>query len=235
MNILAFDCCFGAVSAAARRADGRAQAVRHEHLTGGNAERLFLLIEEVLIESGLRANQVDRIAVTLGPGTFTGVRVGVATARALCLALGKPVVGVTSLAAMVLRARQLLKSEDASRPIVVAVDARKGMIYAQRFDGTAHEADVPALLTAADVACSLASPKTSDPLLLVGSGAAAVAEAMRAAGYDCRAELPDLQPHAASVAELATELQPLERVVPLYLRQPDVKVRAAPSLVGGSA
>lgn len=235
MNILAFDCCFGAVSAAVRRADGRAQAVRYEQLAGGNAERLFPLIEEVLIEAELGADEVDRIAVTLGPGNFTGVRVGVATARALCLALDKPVVGVTSLAAMALRARQLLKSEDAPRPIVVAVDARKGMIFLQRFDGAARDADVPVLLPAAEVARALASRKMTGPSLMVGSGAAAAAEAMRAAGCDCRVELPDLQPHAASVAELATELQPLERVVPVYLRQPDVKVRAAPSLVGGSA
>ena len=109
---------------------------------GGNAERLVPLVEEVLVEAELRADEVDRIAVTLGPGTFTGVRVGVAAARGFSLGLRKPVVGITSLAAMAHRARQLLKPEEASWPIVVAVDARRGMIYLQRFDGAAQDADV---------------------------------------------------------------------------------------------
>ena len=108
------------------------RALRAAH--GGHAERLFPLIEEVLVEAKLRADQVDRIAVTLGPGTFTGVRVGVAAARALSLGLRKPVVGITSLAAMAHRASQLLKPEHASWPLVVAVDARRGMIYLQCFD-----------------------------------------------------------------------------------------------------
>ena len=235
MNILAFDCCFGAVSAAVQCADGRSQAVRYEQLTRGNAERLFPLIEEVLVEAKLPADKVDRIAVTLGPGTFTGARVGVAAARALSLGLRKPVVGITSLAAMAHRASQLLKPEHESWPMVVAVDARRGMIYLQRFDGASGSAGDPVLLTATDAARVLASPKMRDPLLAVGSGGEAVAEAMRAAGNDCRADLPDLQPHAGSVAELATNLQPLERVAPLYLRQPDVTVRETPSLVGGQA
>jgi tRNA threonylcarbamoyladenosine biosynthesis protein TsaB len=233
MNILAFDCCFGAVSAAVQCADGRSQAVRYERLTGGNAERLFPLIEEVLAEAKLSADEVDRIAVTLGPGTFTGVRVGVAAARAFSLGLRKPVVGITSLAAMAHRASQLLKPEHACRQMVVAVDARRGMIYLQRFDGASSSAGDPVLLTATDAARVLASPKMRDPLLAVGSGGEAVTEAVRAAGNDCRADLPDLQPHASSVMEFAAKLQPLDRVTPLYLRQPDVKVREALSLVGG--
>src|SRR5262245_23953927 len=98
MNILAFDCCFGAVSAAVRYADGGVRSERYEALSGGNAERLFPLVEQVLDEAKLQMSEVDRIAVTLGPGTFTGVRVGVAAARGLSLGLHKPVVGITSLA-----------------------------------------------------------------------------------------------------------------------------------------
>jgi hypothetical protein len=107
------------------------------------------------------------------------------------------------------------------------------MIYLQRFDGAFGSAGDPVLMTATDAARMLASPKMRNPFLAVGSGGAAIAETMRAAGNECRADLPDLQPHAGSIAELATNLQPLERVAPLYLRQPDVKVREALSLVGG--
>jgi tRNA threonylcarbamoyladenosine biosynthesis protein TsaB len=233
MNILAFDCCFAAVSVAVRESEGRG-AVRCEALRGGNAERLFPLIEEVLSEVGLRADKIDRIAVTLGPGTFTGVRTGIAGARALSLALRKPVTGTTSLAAMAHRARQVLALDQAADPMVVAVDARKSMLYLQYFGGTAGASANPVLATVADAVRMLPLPVQSGRLLAVGSGGAAIAEATQAAGHECRADLLDLQPHAACVAELAAELQPLERVLPLYLRQPDVKVRGdATSLPGG--
>jgi tRNA threonylcarbamoyladenosine biosynthesis protein TsaB len=232
MKILAFDCCFAAVSVAVRESEGRG-AVRYEALHGGNAERLFRLIAEVLTETGLRADQIDRIAVTLGPGTFTGVRTGIAGARALSLALRKPVVGTTSLAAMAHRARQVLALEQAADPMVVAIDARRSMLYLQYFGGTAGASANPVLATAADAVRMPALRVKGNRLLAVGSGGAAIAEAMQAAGYECRADLPDLQPHAACVAELAAELQPLERVLPLYLRQPDVKVRDATFLLGG--
>ena len=81
----------------------------YEPRATGHAERLFPMIAEVMDGAGLAFSAIDRIAVTLGPGTFTGVRVGIAAARALALATGKPVVAMTSLAVMAHRA------EDAAR------------------------------------------------------------------------------------------------------------------------
>jgi tRNA A37 threonylcarbamoyladenosine modification protein TsaB len=145
--------------------------------------------------------------------------------------LGKPVVGITSLAAMARRAEQLLKPGEASYPMVIAVDARRDMIYLQRFEDVSGGAGDPVLSTAAEVAIDvLRTP--NGPLLAVGSGGKAFAEAMRIAGYECDAKFPDLQPDALSIAELAPKLKPLERVVPLYLRQPDVRVRETLSLLG---
>ena len=105
----------------------------YEARTTGHAERLFPMIAEVMEGAGLAFSAIDRIAVTLGPGTFTGVRVGVAAARAFALSTGKPVVGVTSLAVMAHRADHLLGPERAGRPLAVAVDARRDMIYFQLF------------------------------------------------------------------------------------------------------
>ena len=132
MNVLAFDTCLGAVSAAVRCAERRGDgccARAYELRTAGHAERLMPMIAEVMAGAGLAFAELDRIAVTLGPGSFTGVRVGVAAARGLALATGRPVVAATSLAVMAHRAAEMLAAtgESAARRLVVAVDARRGM------------------------------------------------------------------------------------------------------------
>ena len=140
MNVLAFDTCFGAVSAAVCSTDAgglRVLAESYEARTSGHAERLVPMIDETVRRSGLALGDIDRLAVTMGPGGFTGVRVGVAAARALSLAMGKPAVGVTSLAAMAHEARRQLSGAGLGRLLVVAVDARAGMVYVQTFDDDA--------------------------------------------------------------------------------------------------
>ena len=91
MNVLAFDTCLGAVSVAVRwQGPGGDWLTRHAHEARerGHAERLMPMIAEVMEDAGLAFSDLDRIAVTVGPGTFTGVRVGVAAARGLALASG---------------------------------------------------------------------------------------------------------------------------------------------------
>src|SRR5258705_6584324 len=103
MNILAFDTCLGAVSAAVRWRSAKGEWLlreAYEPCVTGHAERLFPLVAHVMQGAALPFSAIDRIAVTVGPGTFTGVRAGVAAARAFALATGKPVVGMTSLAVM---------------------------------------------------------------------------------------------------------------------------------------
>src|SRR5262245_51941532 len=136
MNVLAFDTCFGAVSVAVRWQSGRREQLlreAYEPRTTGHAERLFPMMSEVMDGAGLAFAAIDRIAVTIGPGSFTGVRVGVAAARALALATAKPVVGMTSLAVMARRAGALLGDVRTGRRLVVAVDARRDMVYLQIF------------------------------------------------------------------------------------------------------
>ena len=218
MNILAFDTCFGAVSAAVRWRSAEGEWLlreAYEARTTGHAERLFPMIAEVMEGAGLAFSAIDRFAVTLGPGTFTGVRVGVAAARAFALSTGKPIVGVTSLAVMAHRADQLLGRERAVRPLAVAVDARRDMVYFQVFPDRLATGE--ALLATPEQAASAIAQMR---MLVVGSGAAAV---VAAAGGYAELRLPGLQPHAGQLAIMAPDLAPLDRLTPIYLRKPDAK------------
>src|SRR5262245_27224040 len=100
MNVLAFDTCLGAVSVGRRLRHAGGWLLRDAYLplSAGHAERLIPAIDEVMSSAGLDFPALDRIAVTVGPGGFTSVRVGVSAARALALATSKPVVATTSLA-----------------------------------------------------------------------------------------------------------------------------------------
>ena len=90
----------------------------------GQAERLVPMLEEVLTEGGIGWRDLRRIAVGVGPGNFTGVRISVATARGLALALGIPAIGVTRLEAL---------AHGLPRPVTVIEDARRDEVYVQHF------------------------------------------------------------------------------------------------------
>lgn len=229
MNILAFDTCFGAVSVAVRRQSERGEWLTREAYEPrgtGHAERLFPMLAEVMAGAGIAFSDIDRIAVTLGPGTFTGVRIGVAAARALALATQKPVVGLTSLAVMARHAVAQLGDARGGRPLVVAVDARRDMVYVQLFGDGCVETSEAALMTCEDAARRIGP----GPVLIIGSAAAAVAAAVSAAGGAAEARLPELQPHARSLAMVAHELAPIDTVKPLYLRAPDARPQDDKSL-----
>ena len=229
MNVLAFDTCLGAVSVAVRwqSAHGDWQ-MRHafEVRQGGHAERLMPMIEEVMDEAGLAFSDLHRLAVTVGPGSFTGVRVGVAAARGLALASGLPVVAATSLAVMAHGAEQQLGASRGGRLLVVAVDAHRGMIYAQRFESAPDEPEQPLLLTPEEAAALVAERAA----IVVGSAAHVLAGAIAAAGGEAQAHLADLQPDARSLALMAGDLAPSSPLRPLYLRPPDVRPQADKSL-----
>jgi tRNA threonylcarbamoyl adenosine modification protein YeaZ len=224
MSILAFDTCLGAVSAAVSWRGPEREMLReaYELRSAGHAERLLPMIAEVMDGAGLAFSELDRIAVTLGPGGFTGVRVGIAAARGLALASGKPVVAATSLAVMAHRAEEMLAAMGetlGARRLMVAVDARRGALYVQSFAPGAVAPAEAQLLTSVEAARSL-EPRGA---VVVGSGATAVADAAKAAGVTVEPRFPDLQPHARNLAAMAERLTPVGRVRPLYLRLPDVR------------
>ena len=128
MFILAIDTALDACAAGIL--DTRSsQLVAHESLAmkRGHAEALMPLIARVMEGSGIGFAALDRIAVTTGPGSFTGLRVGLAAARGIGLAAGKPVVGVTTLTAFAAP----IVSLDAGHPVISAIDARHDHVYYQ--------------------------------------------------------------------------------------------------------
>ena len=130
MRVLAIDTALEACSVGVldtERADTRA----HESLVmqRGHAEALMPLIARVLDRAKLDFAALDRIAVTTGPGSFTGLRVGIAAARGIALAAGKPAIGLSTLAAF---AAPFIAADD-TLPVVVAIDARHDHVYLQVF------------------------------------------------------------------------------------------------------
>lgn len=226
MAILAFDTCLGAVSVALRyRAGNGDWLIReaYEARQTGHAERLMPMIAEVMASAGRDFTQVERFAVTVGPGTFTGVRVGVAAARAFALSASRPVVGIPSLEVIAARARHVLGPSAATRVLLVATDARRGALYCA-LHGAPNSPGAPALLTA-EAAAALALEHDA---LVIGSGGPLVAETAAAAGRTITTELPAIEPHARFLAMLAADRLPSATVSPLYLRAPDVKPQPEP-------
>jgi tRNA threonylcarbamoyladenosine biosynthesis protein TsaB len=122
LPILAFDTSAAHCAAALLLPDGLIQRV--EPMEKGHAERLVPMLEELLAEGGLAWTDLKALAVGIGPGNFTGVRIAVAAARGLALGLGIPAVGVTRLEAL---------AYDLPRPVMVIEDARRGEVYVQDF------------------------------------------------------------------------------------------------------
>jgi tRNA threonylcarbamoyl adenosine modification protein YeaZ len=130
MRVLAIDTALEACSVAVLDTSHADERV-HESLPmqRGHAEALMPLVARVLDRAQIDSSDLDRIAVTTGPGSFTGLRVGIAAARGIALATGKPAIGLTTLAAF---AAPFIAANDAL-PVVVAIDARHDHVYLQVF------------------------------------------------------------------------------------------------------
>jgi tRNA threonylcarbamoyladenosine biosynthesis protein TsaB len=209
MIVLGLDTCLSSCSVAILDGE-RVAASAREVMARGHQERLAPMAQQVMAEAGLAFDRLDRIAVTVGPGSFTGLRVGIAFAKGLALALDRPAVGIGTLEALAAEAEGL---------IFPAIDARRGQLYLQAFeDGRALMA--PDALTAEVAAARIAELSQGRPFTLVGSGAALLADFAPAAaviaieGADARA-----------VARLAAARDPAP-LKPLYLRAPDAKLPA---------
>ena len=228
MNTLAFDTCFGACSVAATwfSPEGVGRASRFERMARGHAERLLPMVDEVMAEAPFGFSEIERIAVTTGPGTFTGQRVGIAAARAFSLATGAPIAPLSSLAVMAYTAAHALGAEALGKVLAVAVDARRDEIYVQAFAGPDWTAlDAPALLTPDAAARTL----EGRDVLAVGSGADLLAEAARSVGISISPRLAALEADIGFVPDAV--IVPCETPPkPLYLRPPDAKPQDGKSL-----
>ena len=215
MKLLALDCAQRLCAVALYDADSREVLARRDPEIGrGHAELLPALVDEVLAEAGLAFSDIDRLAVTIGPGSFAGIRVGVAYARGLALALKIPVVGVSGLYAM---AAPLAR--EAGLPVMATIDAKRERIWAAVVgpDGTTH-AD-PAELTAAEAA-ELAS---HIPAIIVGDAAPLILAEEPSLPTMSGGSFADI----AEVARIGAELDPAGNAPePAYLRAPDAKPQA---------
>ncbi|MBA2126370.1 tRNA (adenosine(37)-N6)-threonylcarbamoyltransferase complex dimerization subunit type 1 TsaB [Hyphomicrobium methylovorum] len=228
MNVLSLDSCFDACSAAAGRGLRTLTpsiSFAYAPMQTGHAEQLLPMAKMVMAEAGLEFAALDRIAVTFGPGTFTGTRICVSAARALALATGAQIVALSSLRLMAMSAR--IPSAP-TRRVAIATDARRGEVYLEVFDRHSLATLVPPSCRGiADAAETLGS----EPIVVAGSGAKAVADAARASGVGAHDILPDLLPDALDVLFPACELPLTETLRPLYLRAPDAKPPSPSSIV----
>lgn len=227
MRILALDSASAAFSVAVLD-DGALRARRFEARLRGHAERLAPMIEAVVAESGVAFDDFDAVAVTVGPGTFTGVRIGLATARGLALATGAPLIGVTTLEAV---AAAVPEAARAGRDLMVVLDARKGEVYVQRFSADLTPLDAPRNLPPATVPGLFGDA----PVLVVGAGQGLVEpyigdrSSVSVAPDGGTGETMGL-PDAAWVARLAAARGVPEAGAalpePLYIRPPDAQIPA---------
>lgn len=216
MMLLAIDCAANLCAACVYDAKAGRELGRHSlDLGKGHAEHLMGVIADAMSQADKAYADLEAVAVSLGPGSFTGLRVGVATARGLALALKIPAIGVTTLEALAAEARQFFPG----RPVLAALDGGRGELHAALYDELAVLRYGPAVATLED-AVAMAADRSA---VLAGSAARHIAEAA-GGGFDFGplAATADV----ATYARLAAEKEPGEKPKPLYLREADAKPQA---------
>lgn len=221
MLILAIDTALAACSVALYDATrDEARAVRSEVMERGHAEALVPMVERVMTESVTDFSDISMFAVTVGPGSFTGLRVGLSAARGFGLATGRPVVGISTLITLAAP----LVAEDDGVPIVAAIDARHGNLYIQMVGPGGRVMIAPRQCSVRDALRAIATGRVR----LVGSGAQILADA-----WPTTAMAP-VEVQTAStldpvwLARLASVADPAKSEPrPLYLREADAKPQTA--------
>jgi tRNA threonylcarbamoyladenosine biosynthesis protein TsaB len=217
MRVLAIDTALAACAAAVFATDGaRMLASERLIMARGHAEALMPLIARVMDAAAVEFSELDRIAVTVGPGSFTGLRVGISAARGIALVSGKPAVGISTLSAYA--APHIANEEGAA--IATAIDARHGSVYLQVFASAGRTLVAPCVATVHDAVRAA----MTGPMRLVGSGAALL-QAEWPSGHPAPLKVdPQEAPSIEWVARLGaaapkTDVAPM----PLYLRPPDAR------------
>jgi tRNA threonylcarbamoyladenosine biosynthesis protein TsaB len=224
MRVLAIDTALEACAAAVLDTEHGVLATETQAMARGHAEALIPLISRVMNAAKIEFKSLDRIAVTSGPGSFTGLRVGISAARGLALAAGKPAVGLTTLAAF---AAPPIAQDD-SIPVAVAIDARHQHVYLQIFGPGGRTLVAPRIASIRDAVRVAAN----GPTRLVGNAAS-----MLMSAWPSGEEAPVLvdeqsAPDIVWVARLgaAAASEKLSAPKPLYLRAPDAQPQDAARL-----
>jgi tRNA threonylcarbamoyl adenosine modification protein YeaZ len=225
MRIFAIDTAIEACSAAVLDTERGAILARESlPMARGHAEALMPLIKRVLDRAALDIASYDRIAVTTGPGSFTGLRVGIAAARGIGLAAGKPVVGLSTLAAF---AAPFIAADD-TKPVVAVIDARHDHVYLQVFGPGGHTLVAPRV---APLAEAIHAAANSGAPRLVGTAAKTLAMAWPADERPPSIVQQQPAPDIDWVARLgAAAIDTGAPPKPLYLRAPDAQPQDAAQL-----
>jgi len=228
MNVLGLDCATTGCSVALMR-DGKIVAASNRVMDRGQAEVLNAMMGDVMAKADTGFKALDRIGVTVGPGSFTGVRIGLAVARALGLGLGIPVVGVTTFAAF---ARAVPKEERVGRNMVIAVNGKRRDVFVQTFDEACNPISEP------DTIASVANDALPSGQMLIAGDGSEILRNLLMASKDMAGEIENrirfssriTPPDAAHVAAMAAEMAEMDApeltgkgasVRPLYIRPPD--------------
>ncbi len=215
MRVLAIDTSCAGCSVAIYDGDTRhVLACESQAMLRGHAEALPAMVQAVLtgVEGGV--NSLGKVAVGVGPGSFTGIRIGLSMARAIAVSLEIPVVGVPTLVAFV---GPLL---DNPRPGVIAsvIDARHGQVYFQLFESKGRQILAPRVATLRDAVRAIGS----GPVRIVGDAAVALAEEALRAGAEADASEAVPYPDIVALARIGLAADPASWPPrPLYVKAPD--------------
>ncbi len=217
MLILAIDTALDACAAAVLDTEaGKLIAQESQAMKRGHAEALMPLIGRVIEKSGVAFAALDRIAVTTGPGSFTGLRVGLSAARGIALAANKPVVGVTTLTAYAAP----VVSQNGENPVISAIDARHDQVYLQVVSGNGSSLIRPRV---APIEEALNAWRFGAPHL-VGNAATILANRWPAHAVPPFKVDAQIAPDIAWVGWLGAAVSPNTAPArPFYLRPPDAK------------
>jgi|HubBroStandDraft_2_1064218.scaffolds.fasta_scaffold05616_8 tRNA threonylcarbamoyladenosine biosynthesis protein TsaB len=240
MIVLGFDTSTTSTAVAIRLGDGATTQARDDPPAGahpGHATRLLDMTHGLLADAGVAWNAIDRIAVGLGPGTFTGLRVGVATARGLAQSLAVELVGVSSPRALAAAALAAQSGQmGATAAVLAVIDARRGEAFAAAYQpgaqGLPAELAAPRALPPEQLASVLVEAEAAvggDPRrwLAVGDGAVRFRSQLEAAGIPTAPERSPLhRVSAATICELGAGgvAVSLQQIVPDYRRRPDAEL-----------
>ncbi|WP_294533803.1 tRNA (adenosine(37)-N6)-threonylcarbamoyltransferase complex dimerization subunit type 1 TsaB [uncultured Rhodoblastus sp.] len=224
MRILALDTALPAVSLCILDSGAlEPLALESIPMERGHAEALMPMVARAMAKVDGGFASLERIAVTVGPGSFTGIRIGIAAARGMALALGIETVGVSTLAAF---AAPLL-FEEAESIVVSAIDARHGHVFFTAYGPGGRVLTSPRILLLRD-ACRLLG---AGRVRAVGSGAWLLKEEALKIGCEINVVNAGPAPDIVAVARLGLAADPANAPArPLYLKAPDVKPSAIPSL-----
>jgi tRNA threonylcarbamoyladenosine biosynthesis protein TsaB len=217
MLILAIDTALDACAAGVLDTEaGRLIAQESQAMKRGHAEALMPLIARVIEQSGIAFAALDRIAVTTGPGSFTGLRVGLSAARGIALAANKPVVGLTTLTAYAAP----LVSQNEEHPVISAIDARHDHVYLQAVSGNGSSLIRPRVASMEE---AIGAARFGTPHL-VGNAAGILADRWPAHAAPPFKVDAQPAPDIAWVAWLGAAVSPNTAPArPFYLRAPDAK------------